>query len=463
MRSILVAIIFVLSLGWCEPVGWAAVPRVDPGVTRRLQLPNGLRVILQQDRRRPSVAALISYHVGYRDEPTGYQGLAHLVEHMAFRGSRHVPPLAAMSLLERAGATRASAGTGRDQTMYFAELPSQQLELWLWLESDRMGFLLEHLDAASLELERRIVGNELRQMRTPARLLELHSGAALYPIGHPYHTRIDEERDVAAMNIEHVRWFVQQHYRPDNARLVLVGDFELASAERLVRKYFEPVGRPPWSHRRPLAAPLRFVGSQAVSVEVPYAREQLAMVWRAPTLAARDALALELLADLLAHGRLSRLHQRLVEQRALATAVDIEIDHADLASWVTLRADLARGRRHRELERAIDDELARLREAPITVDDLRAVKEAALARRVFRHEQLLARAILLSETARATGALYDPNAEIVAIAAFDAAALQRVARRWLSPTRLTVRLSSSGRAPRAGRRVAVEGALYRSP
>src|SRR5437879_3559207 len=207
----------------------------------KYRLPNGLEVILSEDHRLPLVAVNLWYHVGAANEVVGRTGFAHLFEHMMFEGSMHVGPKAHFKYLEAAGASDINGTTEFDRTNYFETLPSNQLELALWLESDRMGYLLETLDHEKLANQRDVVRNERRQSieNAPYGLVEEEIYHQIFPKEHPYYADvIGSHEDVEAARLDDVRKFFQTYYSPGNASLAIVGDFDPKQVMQVVRKYF---------------------------------------------------------------------------------------------------------------------------------------------------------------------------------------------------------------------------------
>src|SRR2546421_773661 len=212
----------------------------------KYQLENGLEVILSEDHRLPMVAVNLWYHVGPANELPGRTGFAHLFEHMMFEGSRHVPGSSHFHHLEAAGASDINGTTDFDRTNYFETLPSNQLELALWLESDRMGYLPDQLDQASLTNQQDVVRNERRQSieNSPYGIVEEAVFHKLFPTGHPYYADVmGSHADIQAAKVEDVRNFFKLYYAPNNASLAIVGDFDPAKAKQLVEKYFGPLKR----------------------------------------------------------------------------------------------------------------------------------------------------------------------------------------------------------------------------
>src|ERR1700681_3433157 len=209
-------------------------------------LPNGLVVILSEDHRLPLVSTNIWYHVGPANELPGRTGFAHLFEHMMFEGSRHVSGSAHFHFLEAAGASDINGTTDFDRTNYFETIPSNQLELALWLESDRMGYLPDELNQASLTNQQDVVRNERRQSieNSPYGIVEEAVFHNLFPKGHPYYADVmGSHADIQAAKLEDVRNFFKLYYAPNNASLAIVGDFDPAQAKQLVAKYFAPLKR----------------------------------------------------------------------------------------------------------------------------------------------------------------------------------------------------------------------------
>ena len=206
----------------------------------KFTLPNGLVVLTHEDHRLPLVAVDLWYHVGPLNERPGRTGFAHLFEHMMFEGSEHVGEKAHFKYLEGAGATDINGTTDFDRTNYFETVPSNQLELALWLESDRMGFLLEGLDRVKLTNQRDVVRNERRQGEgTPYDLADEQIYHMLFPQGHPYYASvIGSHADIEAARINDVRDFLQQYYTPNNASIAIAGDFDPAQLKALLTKYF---------------------------------------------------------------------------------------------------------------------------------------------------------------------------------------------------------------------------------
>ncbi|HEY3746871.1 MAG TPA: pitrilysin family protein, partial [Gemmatimonadaceae bacterium] len=215
-------------------------------------LPNGLEVILHEDHSTPIVAVDTWYHVGSGDEQVGRTGFAHLFEHIMFMGSQHVPVGVFDQMLEAAGGDN-NGSTTEDRTNYYEILPSNALPLALWLDSDRMGFLLPTMDLAKVNLQRDVVKNERRQRvdNVPYGRADEVILAALYPKSHPYSWPvIGSMADLSAASLADVQNFFRTYYAPNNATLVIAGDFDPAATKRLVAQYFGGIARGPAIQRR---------------------------------------------------------------------------------------------------------------------------------------------------------------------------------------------------------------------
>src|SRR5439155_1768038 len=219
-----------------RPSSPADIPKL---AFEKYTLPNGLDVILSEDKRLPMVAVNVWYHVGPANEEPGRTGFAHLFEHMMFQGSKHTPPDSHFPLLEAAGASGINGTTDYDRTNYFETVPSNQIDLALWLESDRMGYLLERVDDAALANQQDVVRNERRQSveNQPYGLAEEAVVQTLFPAGHPYYgSVIGSHADIQAAKLDDVRRFFKEYYAPNNASLAIVGDFDTAAMKPLIQK-----------------------------------------------------------------------------------------------------------------------------------------------------------------------------------------------------------------------------------
>jgi zinc protease len=336
----------------------ASVPRLDHTT---FTLKNGLKVILSQDKRLPMVAVNLWYHVGPANEVPGRTGFAHLFEHMMFQGSKHVAADTHFKLLEAAGASDINGTTDFDRTNYFETVPSNQLELALWIESDRMGYLLDVLDQKALANQRDVVRNERRQSleNQPYGVAEETLYQAIYPKGHPYHgVVIGSHADLAAAQLGDVQQFFRQYYTPNNASLAIVGDFDPAAARRLVEKYFGSLRRGPdvpkiTATTPPMAAEKRITVTDTVQLARVY------MAWLSPAIYKAGDAEADLAADILGGGKSSRLYKALVYDKQIAQAVQATQESLILGSKFTIQATARPGHTAEELETVINEELRR--------------------------------------------------------------------------------------------------------
>jgi len=283
------------------------------------KLSNGLQVLLHEDHKLPIVAVDIWYHVGPVKERAGRTGFAHLFEHMMFEGSKHVGEKAHFKNLEAAGATDINGTTDFDRTNYFETVPANRLETALWLESDRMGFLLDTLDRAKLTNQRDVVRNEKRQGEgRPYGIVDEEAYHQLFPKTHPYYANvIGSHADVEAARLNDVREFFTQYYAPNNATLAIAGDYDPASIRTLIEKYFGPIPEGPAVKLSPVETP-PITAERRVVVTDTVQLPKVILAWlSAPALTQGDANA-DLTASILGHGKSSRLYRELVYKQQIA-------------------------------------------------------------------------------------------------------------------------------------------------
>jgi zinc protease len=331
----------------------------------KYSLPNGLEVILAEDHRLPLVAVNIWYHVGPANEAKGRTGFAHLFEHMMFQGSKHVEGDTHFRALEAAGGTDVNGTTDFDRTNYLETVPANQLELALWLESDRMGYLLDKVDQANLSNQQDVVRNERRQSveNTPYGIVEEAVFHQLFPADHPYYASvIGSHADIQAAELQDVKDFFKLYYAPNNASLVIVGDFDKAATRKLVEKYFGTL-------KRGQDVPKPSVGTPAISSErrvVVQDRVELPrvyMAWLTPPIFQPGDGDADITATLLGGGRSSRLYKKLVYDKQIAQDVSASQYSLQLRSVFIVQATARPGHTADELEKALDEELNQLRSA----------------------------------------------------------------------------------------------------
>src|SRR5256714_6572276 len=338
----------------------------------KYKLKNGLEVILSEDHRLPMVAVNLWYHVGPANELPGRTGFAHLVEHMMFEGSRHVPGSSHFHYLEAAGASDINGTTDFDRTNYFETLPSNQLELALWLESDRMGYLPDKLDQANLSNQQDVVRNERRQSveNAPYGVVEEGLFHELFPKEHPYYGEvIGSHQDIQSAKLEDVRNFFKLYYAPNNASLAMVGDFDPQKAREVVQKYFGRLKRGEEvpkikAHTPPITSERRAVIQDNVQLPRVY------MAWlTSPIFKPGDAEA-DLAATILGGGRSSRLYKKLVYEKQIAQDVGVNQQSLILGSVFEVQATAKAGVKPEDLEKSINAELDAFRKDGPTAAEL---------------------------------------------------------------------------------------------
>lgn len=340
----------------------------------RHQLKNGLRVVLSRNTSVPVVAVNVGYDVGSRHEEPGRTGLAHLFEHLMFQGSVNVAKGEHGRLINAAGG-RWNAGTMVDHTNYYDVLPSHGLELALWLEAERLANLLPAITQENLDNQREVVRNErrLHHDNPPYGSMEERLHQLMYPAGHPYqHHVIGSMDDLGAASLDDVKRFFSSHYAPNNAVLVIAGDFETGAALDMIGKHFGPIGpnaeipaAPDTSVPETLGENLREV--VADDVEAP----RVCLAFRIPPWGTPEFDAFDVISDVLGTGRASRLYRRLIRERELAQDVAAVVfpfafGAAVFVIWATARPDVS----VEDIERALIEEVGQLADAGLTDEEL---------------------------------------------------------------------------------------------
>ncbi len=322
-------------------------------------LENGLNVLVHRDASLPIASVNVWYHVGSMNEKPGRTGFAHLFEHVMFEGSAHVPEGDFDNLLESAGGVN-NGSTSPDRTNYWENVPRSALELALWLEADRMGWLLETMDQAKLDLQRDVVKNERRQSyeNRPYGLAFETLGRALYPPEHPYHwPTIGSMEDLSAASLDDVREFFRTWYVPGNASLAIAGDVEPRDVRRLVERYFGeiPAGPPV---PEVMVEPAGLSSERRIVLEDDVQLPRLYLAWHSPGAYTDGDAAMELLTGVLADGKSSRLHRRLVYADQVAQDVSAFQDGQRLGGAFYLIVTARPGVTLANLEAVVRDEIA---------------------------------------------------------------------------------------------------------
>ncbi len=320
----------------------------------RYTLDNGLDVLIHEDHGCPIVAVNVWYHVGSKNEKPGRTGFAHLFEHLMFEGSEHYDR-GYFQPLQEAGA-QLNGSTNADRTNYWEVVPRNALELALWMESDRMGYLLPALSDAKFENQREVVLNERRQNyeNRPYGFAGMATVAALYPPDHPYHwTTIGAAEDIRAARLEDVREFFRTYYRPRNASLALAGDVDTDQALALATDYFGDLAAGDEAPPVVITPPPAISAEQRLVLEDRVELPRLYLAWHSPALFAEEDAELDLVAEVLAAGKTSRLYRALVYDQRIATEVAASQNSREAAGYFQIIATAAPGRTLQEVDRAI--------------------------------------------------------------------------------------------------------------
>jgi zinc protease len=355
---------------------------IDLPYTKRT-LANGLDVIVHEDHHVPIVAVNVWYHVGSKNEQPGRTGFAHLFEHLMFEGSEHhnvgffVP-------LQQAGALL-NGSTNTDRTNYWEVVPTSAVDRALWMESDRMGYLLPALTRERFETQRDVVLNERRQNyeNRPYGMASMALSSSLYPPEHPYHwTTIGSADDLRAMQLEDVQAFFRTYYHPANASLVLAGDIATEQAFELAERYFGDLAggvRP-----APVQAQASLPGDRNLMFEDRVELPRLYFGWHSPAMFASGDAELDLVADLAANGKTSRLYRSLVYESRIALDVSAFQNSRELGSFFLVAATAAPGHALEKIAAVIDEELQRIASDGPTDEEMERGRAQAEAHFMYR-------------------------------------------------------------------------------
>ena len=385
LSALLLVTLTAISLGAQAPT--SDVPKLD---IEKYTLANGLEVILSEDHRVPLIGVDVWYHVGPAHEAPGRTGFAHLFEHMMFQGSKHIENDAHFRLLAGGGATGVNGTTNFDRTNYFETMPSNQLELALWLESDRMGYLLEKVDQAKLSNQQDVVRNERRQSteNRPYGMVEEAMFQALFPKGHPYHgVVIGSHEDIQAAKLDDVHEFFRQYYAPNNATIAIAGDIDKATTKKLIEKYFGTLKRGPAvppvkATTAPVTAEKRLVVEDRVELPRVY------MAWITPAIFKDGDADADIVSSVLGQGRSSRLYKKLVYEKQMAQSVTAYQYSMMLGSIFSIEATARPGHTLQELETVINEELEAMRATGPTVAEIERARNV-LETQIFNGLQLV--------------------------------------------------------------------------
>jgi zinc protease len=433
----------------------AATGRIDVPYTM-FTLPNGLTVVLREDHSVPIVSVNVWYHAGSANEKPGRTGFAHLFEHLMFEGSGHVTEGLFDSLLEAAGGGN-NASTSEDSTNYYIDVPSNALDLALYLESDRMGFLLDVVSEELVNGQRDVVKNERRQSyeNAPYGMSFLRIPELMYPAAHPYHWPvIGYMDDLTAASAEDVRQFFRTYYAPQNASLVVAGDIDPVEARKKVERWFSDV--PAGKDADPIEVPpaqLAGVVTERMTDQVQLPR--LYLVWHTPALYAPGDAALDVVSGVLSGGKNSRLYKRLVYDMQIAQSVQTFQASNMLGSLFYVVVDArpseeAPDQVLTKIRGIVDEELETLRSAPPSDREVERVLNQTEASFYGRMESIGGFGGVADQMNGYLVQTGNPdffNEDLSRYRALGATDVQAAARRWLTKDRrleLTVVPSGGG-------------------
>jgi zinc protease len=406
----------------------------------KVVLDNGLTVIFHQDRSSPLVAVNIWYHVGSKDEEPGRTGFAHLFEHLMFMGSKNAPYPSFDSIMESWGGHN-NGTTSNDRTNYYEIGPTNLLETCLWLEADRLATLAEVITDEELERQRKVVQNERRQSyeNRPYGQSELAIPDAMYVPEHPYHwPTIGSHADLEAAGLQDVRDFFERFYRPSNASLVVGGDFDLAAGRALVDKYFGWIPkRPPPERRTPPPAVLAADKEIILTDRVQLPR--LRLCWHSPALFARGDADLDLAAQVLGGGKSSRLYKSLVFEQRLAQDAFAYQSSQMLGSLFHVGVTAKPGVTLEQIQRAVDDELARFAAQGPTAAEVDRARNSHLADFYKSVDHLQTRADILNHYEHLFGDPDGVERDLTRYEAADPGSVRAELAATLARSRLTLR------------------------
>jgi zinc protease len=402
-------------------------------------LPNGLKIITLEDHRAPVVAIQVYYHVGSKDEASGKAGFAHLFEHLMFKGSAHVGAEEHARIIERLGGYN-NADTYFDRTRYINTVSSNALDRLLWLEADRMASL--NVDEPNLRSERDVVKEEHRMdiENVPYGDLFEKVQALIFPKGHPYaHTTIGVMSDLDSAKLADVRAFHDEYYKPDNATLVLVGDFQTSDALALVRRYFEAIPRSKKPFTRYPTPPIdQKAERRAVYYDKLAPLPVVGMAYRTVRADSPDTPVLEVISQILSVGQSSRLTRALVrDQQIAADASGFTLSLA-VDGLFMFEATANQGKAPQEIEKALKEQVDLLRDTPVSATELTKAKNQALSGKVFGSLSTEQKAEQLGDADLDYGTPEEVNRQLAKLNAVTVEDVQRVARKYFTPQHRSV-------------------------
>ncbi|MFL5600796.1 MAG: M16 family metallopeptidase [Gemmatimonadaceae bacterium] len=444
-RTFLVAFCYLIGCGTTAvPLVAQSTPRIQ---FERYTLPNGLEVILHEDHSTPIVAVDTWYHVGSGDEQLGRTGFAHLFEHIMFMGSEHVAVGAFDQLLESAGANN-NGSTTEDRTNYYETLPSNALALALWLDADRMGFLLPTMDLAKVNLQRDVVKNERRQRvdNVPyGRADEIILGA-LYPKSHPYSWPvIGSMADLSAASLTDVQNFFKTYYAPNNATLTIAGDFDPATVKKLVAQYFSSIPRGPAVTRRVSVPAVVIPRDTFLVLEDKVQLPRVFYTWHSVKGFSKDDAALDILAQVVANDKNSRLYKKLVYDLQIAQNVSAFQDGSRLDGKFQIDITPKPSQKVADIDRIVQTEIANVINNGISQRELQRAQNLYKASFLNRLASVLGKAEVLNTYNYFVGNPDFVQQDAARYERVTAADVQRVAKTYLGRPKIVLTVVPEGK------------------
>jgi zinc protease len=357
-------------------VGNAQAQNIPKIQFEKYTLPNGLQVILHEDHSVPLVSVNVWYHVGSGDEDVGRTGFAHLFEHIMFMGSQNVPVNMFDIWLESAGANN-NGSTTEDRTNYYEDMPSNALPLALWLEADRMGWLLPTMDLPKLDLQRDVVQNERRQSydNQPYGRSDETILAALFPADHPYSWPvIGSLKDLSAATLDDVKNFFRKYYAPNNASISIAGDFNPAEVKQTIEKYFSQIPRGPAITRKTAIPAPRISRDTFLVLEDKVQLPRLYYGWQSAKAFSPDDAPLQMLGSIFGQGKTSRLYQRLVYDLQVAQDVVAFQNAGRFDGQFRIQVTPKPGQTPARMAQLVNEEMQKIAQSGITARELERAK-----------------------------------------------------------------------------------------
>lgn len=428
----LIAATLLLACTLLAPPLAAATLDVPPVQYRERTLANGLQVLSVEDHASPTVAVQVWYHVGSKDDPQGRSGFAHLFEHLMFKSTAHMKAEQMDRLTEDVGGNN-NASTGDDVTNYFEVVPANYLQTLLWAEAERLSNL--NVDAANFKSERAVVEEEYRQsvLANPYgklfNAIDPHSYAV-----HPYQRpTIGSIAELEAASLQNVIAFHDTFYRPDNATLIIAGDFDPKQLDAWVDRYFGWIPKPATAIPQVTAQePARTQDKRYTETSATAPLPAVALTWLIPPAADADVIPLKVAAALLSEGESSRLYQALVYRSQVAQQVGADVDGRLGPGLFTAYAILASGHSPADAETLLRGEIARLANQPIPATELDKVKTQLLTSQLKQRQTAQGIAFALGRATLTGGGPAHVNSDLVALQAVTAADVQRVLKKYVT-------------------------------